>query len=228
MTEILRRPAWPCIRMAFCMALLAMLGACASLDVKSNYQPPRDEPIENAIVVQKPFDRTWDGFVRKLSQSFFEVNTISKESRLISITVKGPRANEFFDCGRLTYTVNGKPWTFEPGEEAEFHDGGFPSETTVRHLVSSTGTRMNIFVAPEGAGTLFEVNSTYSLTMKQQGQSVVKNLLGQVTSRDRMATLTAGFSFTTRTADEQFLGDTKITCQATGVWEKLILDLARS
>lgn len=215
-------------RVVAVIGLSISVAACASLDVQSNYQPPRNDQIQNSIVVQQPFDPAWDGFVRKLSQSFFVVNTISKESRLISITVTGPRANEYFDCGRLTNTVNGQQWVFSPGEDSQYHYDSFPTETNIQHNVSSRGSRMNIFIAPENGGTLFEVNSTYSVSMKQTGQSVVKNMFGQVRGRDYLPTSTANFAFTTRTVDEQFFGNTKIVCQSTGVWERAVLDLAQS
>ena len=215
-------------RVCAVVGLSALVAACASLDVQSNYQPPRNEAIQNSIVVQKPFDQAWDAFVRKLSQSFFVVNTISKESRLISITVTGPRADEYFDCGRLTSTVNGQQWAYAPGGSAQYHYESFPTETTIQHSVSSRGSRMNIFIAPDGSGTVFEVNSTYSVSMKQNGQSVVKNVFGQVRGRDYLPTSTATFAFTTRTIDTQLFGTTEISCQATGVWEREILSLASS
>jgi hypothetical protein len=215
-------------RVCAVISISAIVAGCASLDVQSNYKPPRNDAIQNSIVVQKPFDQAWDSFVRKLSQSFFVVNTISKESRLISITVKGPRANAYFDCGRLNSTVNGQQWAYAPGESARYHYDSFPTETTIQHNVSSRGSRMNIFIAPEGSGTVFEVNSTYSVTMKQNGQSVVKNVFGQVRGRDYLPASTATFSFTTRTYDTQLFGNTEVTCQATGEWEREILSLASS
>lgn len=211
-----------------CAVLGVTLAACASLDVETQYQPPQDEAITNDVIVDKPFEPAWDAFVRQLSQSFFIVNTISKESRLINISVPGPRARDFFDCGRLSSTVNGDLWTFDPARSAEYSHSGFRDQTVIHHTVTAEGTRMNIFVAPKGSGTLFEVNSTYSLHMRQTGQTDVHNLLGQVIDRDYLPTSDAYFNFTTKSYDEQAFAGAMLVCKSTGKWERQILDLARS
>jgi hypothetical protein len=213
---------------ARCVAVAASavcLTACASLQVQSNYQPPRSTTIPNTATVAKPFDAAWDDFVRRLSQTFFAVHQISRDSRLISISVDAGRAAEFIDCGRLQYEVNGKPWTFTVAETAQFRDGGFRKETVIDHVVTPGITRMNIFLGPAPGGTLFEVNSTYSVHIKQTGSNDVKNLYGQVVDSDYLPTRSAAFDFTTRSASVQSFGDNQVTCRATGEWERQILDL---
>jgi hypothetical protein len=204
---------------------LAALSACASIDVKPVYQPPQKQPIPSALAVQMPFDQAWNGFVRNLSTSFFVVNNISKSSRLINISVGRGRANNFVDCGTAKYKVNDKQWTFNPAKSATYNDSGFRSETVMEHKVTGHGGRMNIFVAPEGPTTVFEVNTSYAIEMHQSGYSAVRNLLGQVVSRERLPEADAAFELTTKSPDTQPLGNVMITCQATGVWEQLILDL---
>lgn len=86
---------------------------------------------------------------------------------------------------------------------------------------------MNIFVAPKGSATVFEINTTYGIDMKQKGRSVVRNLFGDVVSSDYLPTSEASFRFTTKVPDRQPLSGVEITCQASGEWEQLILDLAR-
>ena len=217
-----------CVRATAAFSVVAFLVSCASMEVTSNYQPPPNAAVQNSVVVPQPFDAAWDQFVRKLSQGFFVINQISKESRLINISVAGPRATQYFDCGRLKETVNGKPWNIEVGRSSDFNDSGFRSETVVNHVVKTAGTRMNIFVAPKDGGTLFEVNSTYSVAIRQTGRSVVKNLYGNVVSSDYLPTSEAFFDFTTKTPSVQPFGNADVTCRATGVWERQILDIARS
>jgi hypothetical protein len=228
MLHLCRTGVGGCATKIIVLLSAALLASCASMEVQTNYQPPQGGAIPNSIVVQQPFDVAWDNFVRKLSQSFFVVNQISKESRLINISVGGPRANEFFDCGRMKSTVNGKPWTYFVGRSSEFREDGFRSETVVDHKVVSNGTRMNIFVAPRDGGTLFEVNSTYTVAIRQTGRNDVQNLYGQVVSRKNLETMNAVFGFTTKAPSTQPFGGTDVTCRATGVWEREILDIARS
>lgn len=205
---------------------LGTLTACASIDVESKYQPPQAKTIPSSVAVQLPFDQAWDGFVRNLSTSFFIINNISKSSRLINISVGRSQANNFVDCGTANFTVNSKKWKFNPAKNATFNDSGFRSETVVQHEVTGYRGRMNIFVAPDGQKTVFEINTSYAIEMHETGHSAVRNLLGQVVSSERLPETGAAFEFTTKVPDQEPFGDIKITCQATGVWEQLILDLA--
>jgi hypothetical protein len=207
--------------------VLGMLSACASLDVSSDYKPPEHPTVPSSITVNKPFDDAWNDFVRNLATSFFTVNTISKESRLINISLNQGGNNNFIDCGTVTYKINSKDWTFNPARNATFREGGFRSETVVEHEVTGRRGRMNIFVAPKGSATVFEINTTYGIDMKQKGRAVVRNLFGDVVSSDYLPTSEASFRFTTKVPDRQPLSGVEITCQASGEWEQLILDLAR-
>jgi hypothetical protein len=191
-----------------CLVATGFVAGCASIDVKSNYKPPQQPTINSSISVNKPFDQAWNDFVRNLATSFFTVNTISKESRLINISLNKGRSNNFLDCGKVSYKINDKDWTFNPARNSSFKDGGFRSETIVEHKVTGRRGRMNIFVAPKGAVTVFEI-------------------LGQVIDRDYLPESQASFEFTTKIPDTQPLRGVDITCQATGQWEQLILDLAR-
>ena len=183
--------------------------------------------IPSSVTVAMPFNRAWDRFVRKLGQNFFVVNNISKESRFISISVGHNQAERFIDCGTLTQKVNSKDWTFNPADNADFNESGFRTGTVVEHRVSGRAGRMNIVVAPKGPNTVFEVNTSYTLRMVESGRNEVRNLIGHVVSSENLQVMRAGFQFTTKTADEQPFGAVNITCQATGVWEQLVLDLAR-
>lgn len=174
-----------------------------------------------------PFDQAWDRFVRRLGQNFFVVNNISKESRFISISVGHNQAEKFIDCGTLTQKVNSKDWTFNPADNADFNESGFRSGTVVEHRVSGRAGRMNIVVAPKGPNTVFEVNTSYTLRMVETGRNEVRNLIGQVVSAERLEVMRANFQFTTKAPDEQPFGAVSVMCQATGVWEQLVLDLAR-
>ncbi len=219
--------AKPCLARLGSLVAIALLAGCASIDMQSNYRPPQKPTVPSSITVNKPFDAAWNDFVRNLATSFFTVNTISKESRLINISLTEGGNNNFIDCGTVTYKINSKDWTFNPARNATFRDGGFRSETVVTHQVTARRGRMNIFAAPQGSSTVFEINTTYGIDMRQSGHSEVRNLLGQVVSSDYLPTAEASFRFTTKVPDQQPLGGVDITCQASGEWEQIILDLAR-
>jgi len=207
---------------------LGVFGGCASIDLQPAYEPPREQTIPSSVVVDKPFDQAWAGFVRRLSSSFFEVNNISKESQFISISVHRNQAQDFIDCGRLSYKVGGKHWTFRPDQPGRYTGGsGFRATTVIDHDVKSYLGRMNVVIQPDGGGTLFEVNTSYAFAMQTTGRDEVRNLLGQVTNAEHLDPMQASFRFTSKAPDEQPFGPVTVRCQATGVWEQLILDLAR-
>lgn len=203
------------------------LMACAHLEVTPHYAPEIRPSNPVSLVVDKPFDRAWDEFIRRISQGFFDIQQVSKESRLISLTVDERRVPDFVTCGRVDYEVNGERWAFDPARDADFVRTSFGRETVVAHRTSGYVGRINIFVAPEGSKTVFEVNGTFELVMSQSGHAYVKNLIGDVTDAEHWGDLEAHFRLTTARADEQDLGRVRIRCQSSGVWEDEILRLAR-
>lgn len=210
-------------------ALLALLcvAGCASLNVSGRYQPPPDAAVDSSLTLPVPFDQAWDRLVRRLSQSYFQVTNISKSSHLITLAAPEDRAEGFVDCGRVTYQVKGQDWVVEPAHDATFETKSGLSSTRMTHRVIGRIGRMNIFVAPQGSGTLVEVNATYEVRMRQAGRNAIHNLLGDVTSEQDFGPFEAHFEFTTRTSDEHDLGGMTIRCKASGAWERQILDLAR-
>jgi len=173
------------------------------------------------------FDRSWERLVRALSQSFFEVDQISKESRFISLSVKERDLEGLVDCGALDYDVNGAPWRINPAEDADFFDKRGLAETSIAHRTTSRIGKMNIFVAPEGQSTRVEINATFDISMEQSGESILRNLVGGVRNRERLASTSARFRFTTKKADQQDFGGLEVRCQSSGKWENQILDILR-
>lgn len=200
---------------------------CASLDVSGRYQPPPDSAVESSLSIPLSYDEAWDRLVRRLSQSYFQVTNISKPSHLITLSVPENRAEDFVDCGRVTYQVKDQAWQVEPARDADFHHKSGLSETSMTHRVTGRIGRMNVFVAPEGSGTVIEVNATYEVRMRQAGSNELHNLLGQVADQSHFGPYQARFQFTTRTSDEQDLDGVRIRCRASGAWERQILDLTR-
>lgn len=200
---------------------------CAHLDVDTRYQPPTAFEQPASLVVDAPFDRVWDDLVRRLSQSFFHVDQVSKDSRLITLSVKDDQVDGFVTCGQLEYTVNGQPWVFDPAQDSRLFESSYMKGMDITHETSGRVGRMNIFVGPEGAGTVIEVNAVFELAMREHGESVQNNLMGQRDTAAAWQETSARFRLTTTQPDTQPLGTRQITCQSTRVWESGILELAR-
>lgn len=210
------------------IAAFGLLGqACVSLDVSASYTPPQEPGRSTSVHLDAPFDATWDKLVRRLSQSFFEVGQVSKDSRLINLVAREDQVDGMIDCGTLSYVVNDHPWSFPAAESSQLAHESYFKSLDVVHRASGRIGRMNIFVAPEDQGTRLEVNAVFEVHMTQSGQAVSNNLLGQPNSWKRWGKVSASFRFTTQQPDTELLGGRSVTCRSTEAWESQIIDMAR-
>jgi len=208
------------------VAIVSLVG-CARLDVAANYVEPRPQAEAATLRVDRPFDRVWNDLVRRISQSFFDVEQVSKDSRLISLSVSDAEVGGLVDCGRLTYQVNDETWDFAAAEDSRLFRSSYFEEIDLVHETSERIGRMNIFVAPEEGGTRIEVNAIFELGMKQQGESVRNNLMGRRNDWKKWGPYSAKFRMTTTRPDEQGFGLRTVRCQSSRKWESEILELAR-
>jgi len=54
--------------------------------------------IKNEIVVSKPYTQVWDIMVKEISKSFYVINNIDKESRIINLSFSTNSPTEYVDC----------------------------------------------------------------------------------------------------------------------------------
>jgi hypothetical protein len=84
---------------------------CATQGV-STYKYTDNAPIQinNELVVSKPQSQVWDILVKELSKSFYVINNIDKESRIINVSFSSNAPSEYVDCGKThrTYTQGDK------------------------------------------------------------------------------------------------------------------------
>lgn len=195
------------------------LTACAS--TKSSYQPSMKNTVQTETVVDMGFDRLWDRTVAELSQSFFVINNISRDSRIINVSFSSDEPEKFIDCGVSTYTAKHpargeQTWTY-PTAGSVTHWMGIDG---TNHIVNRTRRtnldgRINIFMAPQGSRTLTRVNAAYTLRVDveltgvtapgSQHQSDIVNLTSQSGG--------AGNGY---------------DCRSTGVLEKKIIEIVQN
>lgn len=83
-----------------CMAIVFISG-CATQGVNSfNYMAPTPVDIKNEVVVQKSYSQVWDGLVKEISKSFYVINNIDKESRIINLSFNTSSPADFVNCGK--------------------------------------------------------------------------------------------------------------------------------
>lgn len=149
------------------IGLTIFLQGCVTSSL--DYTPPRSQtPPENEVKIDEPFETVWDRMVKNLSQEFFVINNIEKESRLMNVSFSTSSPENYIDCGRsfrtfenlagkrnFAYLVAGNGHY-----QANNQFGAFDYYRT-----TSLDGRGNIYVAPEGDGTLVRVNNRYILSI---------------------------------------------------------------
>lgn len=193
--------------------VLVLMGCATSTQ---NYTPPSAPTIQNSKQVAQSFEITWDKLVKQLSSDFFVINNIDKNSRLINLSFTSQKPSEFVDCGRSLRTFKNAR-----GEQTYDYVTADPAAFTttnkeglafnIRRTPKLEG-RTNIYVAPEGSGTIVTVNTKY-----------VVNVQISATSLDGRPAGTENVTWDFSTKQGQ-LGEIK--CYATGAIERRILSLA--
>jgi len=152
----------------------ASLVGCATSSI--NYTPPARLPIVNSATIDQPFDTVWDRLVKNLSSDFFIINNIDKASRLINVSFSSQRPSEYVDCGRSDREFNGpqgkQNYSYNAADSSRFTTtlaNGVP--VNVFRATRLEG-RTNIYVAPEGSGTLITVNTKYVINLTMTGATL--------------------------------------------------------
>lgn len=191
-------------------ATLATGCATSSFD----YSPPSTSgEIVNTKIVNQPFDTVWDQLVRRLSSDFFVINNIEKNSRLINLSFTAQRPSDYVDCGLSTRSFTNaqgkRTFTYNAADSAMFtvaSPQGIAFNSDRRTRLEG---RTNIYVAPEGAGTLVTVNTKYVLSINVSLTSLDGRPAGNQTYLIDFSTKEPG-------------GD-DVRCSARGIIERRIL-----
>lgn len=173
-------------RLTIFLALI-LLSGCASSG--GSYRQPGTYDVTTERMLNIPFTSVWDLYVAELSESFFVINNISKESRIINVSFSSNRPSEFIDCGHTTRTSNhpatGKQtYSYKTADDATYNMGisGTNVLWTIRRNTKLEG-RINIYMAPKGNQTQLRVNARFAWTNNMSGSS---NIGGVWSDQDSM------------------------------------------
>ena len=77
------------------------------------YIPPNidDTNFKNPVITNKNFDETWTSVINFVNESFFKIESLEKDSGLLTLSFGSKEAEKFIDCGDFEYTL------FFTGEE---------------------------------------------------------------------------------------------------------------
>jgi hypothetical protein len=176
-------------------AILAIgLAGCATQGTNSvNYTKHEPKTISNEIIVNQPYSQVWDKLVRELSKSFYVINNIDKESRIINLSFSTQSPTEYVDCGQThrTYKQGNKVESFDynVADSSNFKLAAptqpapaFSYYALISRNASLEG-RSNIYLAPlenDKAQTTVAVNTRYMLTINMTGEAYAQHVNGNI------------------------------------------------
>lgn len=151
-----------------------VIAGCATSTM--NYKPPFEPQIINTKLVNKPFDETWDALVKELSSDFFVINNIDKNSRLINLSFTSQRPSDFVDCGTSSRTLTNargdQNYIYKTADSSDFFAANEIGHVFNVRRVSRLEGRINIYVAPENAGTNVTVNTKYIISLSTTATAI--------------------------------------------------------
>jgi hypothetical protein len=222
------------------IASLLILSGCATQKISTrDYTPPEETKFVSEKFINSPQSSVWDRLVKNMATSFFVINNIDKESRIINLSYSSDKPQDYLTCGktRRTYSDEKSTQVFEYGVTDNYATyattgdkqlpAGIIEYALVNRSVKMEG-RANVYVAPEGVGTRITVNTKSVANINVQGILYRKNFLGEslgnfpINSSSTLTAVTKG-AYNNSTSDPLIR---TITCYSTGALEREILDLA--
>lgn len=215
---------------------MMLAAACASVTPSTrDYFEASQAPIANSTNSASNFDTVWDGVVAKLSQSFFVINNIDKQSRIINVSFSTQNPERYVDCGRSkrSFSFQEKTAVFDYQVAASstykvmttWNSGSLPAVVTVARSTKLEG-RANVYIAPsDTAGTVVSVNAIYIWTVSVDGNVVGYNAFGAPGLLNQRLPSEAPtiVNFTTKEGGSSGNGEERISCLSNGEFEKSIL-----
>ena len=222
-------------------SLYLFLVGCAGKTATNSidYVEPIAINVDNQVVVSSNYDQTWSDLVAEMSKSFYVINNIDKESRLINISFSiNNNISDFIDCGisNRSFVLGdmNENTTYETADKSVFFTASTvnsaPPNTTYFKVFRSPSLegRANVYVAPKGDQTVVSVNTRYiwnvEISSEEYMYMPLYNSYNLVRSKRRDTTN----SYEPNSFNTNSVGvGGATTCVATGKFEKEILDIIR-
>ncbi|WP_159098184.1 hypothetical protein [Parazoarcus communis] len=220
----------------------AILTGCATKGVSTaDHTNPQTPKFVAEKFVNNSQTNVWDKLVKNMASSFFAINNIDKESRIINLSFSSDKPQDYIDCGRTrrTYFDGKTTETYEYGTADNIVTYKVASNTQPHPSVSQSFLlirtaklegRANVYVAPEDTGTRLTVNTKSVVHIKINGALVNLHAMGHEVGRQTLPTQNIELSAVTKGATENMVTNGQkvetIICHSTGALEKAILDLA--
>ena len=211
---------------AFAVVLAVFLNGCASSG--GQYTPPIRQAVTTDRTIAMPFGQFWDVYVEQLSKSFFVINNIEKESRIVNVSFATNQPGDYVDCGRMLRTSSHpasgeRTWRYDTADNSTYAAGVKGTNVEIQFArETSLDGRANIFMAPEADGTKLSVNARYVWTVKVTGHNPYAAAYG---TGGYVGTESMSVTFTSTQAGSQTVNQETLTCLSKGRLEQQLLDL---
>jgi hypothetical protein len=205
--------------LTFSTYLTIHITGCSSTRV--NYTPPLEAKESTTVLLRDPFEVAWSKSVRAVGESFFVINNIVKDSKIINLSYSGD-PERYVDCGHVAVKVSGlmgtTPYQFPGARRNVMFKSASGFRTTFVNRQMSLEARINIlFEEVYKYETAVKVVVRYMVT--RTGTETVTDHFNNRTSTQPLPPL--NLNFNTGGSDS---GET-ITCRPTGEMEKALIDL---
>ena len=226
------------------ISLYVFLSGCEIVEPGSStadYTYPKLGSAINERLIDAPFEEVWDHLIGELVKSYFFINNVEKESRILNITFSTNTPEEYVDCGVTkikTHYHQKEPETyeFEVAAKSNFKlAGSYGQDNNLayfQHVKRDTKLemRINIFVAPNKRKTKVTVNTLYIITVSFSGTVESYNAFGKLKDSQPLREMNYDVTFSTNSPETVDLGSPNesnlVTCGGKGVLERTILELA--
>jgi len=208
-------------------AVIALLvSACATGTKTHTKGSVRDITTEKTVPI--PFAQFWDKYVESLSESFFVINNISKESRIINLDFSANSPSDYIDCGDSTVisehpALGNQTFRYQTADSSSYWIGiaGTNHIADITREASLNG-KINVFMAPKGDETLLRVNAKYVWSLTSR--SFIRTTGGYQPSN------TTSMSFSSKSPETKYLQieggkQQAMSCSSKGKLEDRLLNL---
>jgi len=156
--------------------------ACAAPRAIQKYSriPAIDYKINKSKTVSLSFGEAWDNAVQALSSTFYTINNIEKNSRIINVSFRLSDPAKYIDCGIskrvITYNEKANIFEYETAGSNE-HDTlwetkeGYSIWSEVNRDNSVTGAANIYFTPLSESKTSITININYLLKTKLSGKN---------------------------------------------------------
>ena len=227
------------MRIMFVLFFAALSGCVTQGKNTTQYNKNESVNIINEKTVNMPYSKVWDILVRDLAKSFYVINNIDKESRIVNVSFNSTEPADFVDCGRTVrtysegknveryeYDVAGKS-TFKVATPRQEHPSLY--NYAVINRDSDLEGRANIYIAPSDSDpnkTTASVNTRYILKVRVKGELFAKDVSGNIYPRGVIPEESSTYTFNTNSVATKDAGHgTTITCFSKGKLESDILNI---